>query len=210
MYYVGNELLYENKIKNKHYSVSEIQGVPDTNILWRLAYERARSNSYLKTIENSGAYLKPIKTYKNKAQCVPKRILHVRDNLIVTCANDHTLKTWDFSNAQNPKLVEMLHESELGQHMHAMISDDLMVSGFDDNTLKVLNCNSLNECVAMLKGHKGRVNSMCKLSDRLIASGSDDMTVKIWDWKQEQLETDRTVLQIIFKCFFLSRKKSVL
>ena len=60
------------------------------------------------------------------------------------------------------------------------IHDDLLVTGSDDNTLKVW-CIDKGEVKYTLSGHTGGVwTSQISQCGRFIVSGSTDRTVKVW------------------------------
>ena len=54
---------------------------------------------------------------------------------------------------------------------------DKIVSGSDDNTIKVWDENGV--CVSTLVGHTNWVTSVCVMGDKIV-SGSEDNTIKVW------------------------------
>jgi WD40 repeat protein len=59
--------------------------------------------------------------------------------------------------------------------------EQLLASGSDDNTVRLWDTHT-RECVAVLQGHKGWVQSVAFSPDsRLLASASGDGTVRLWD-----------------------------
>ncbi len=64
----------------------------------------------------------------------------------------------------------------------AILQDGLLVSGGDDNTIRIWDPKS-GETIQILTGHNKSVNSLAVLPDGLLASSSGDNTIRIWDPK---------------------------
>ncbi|MFC1634820.1 DUF4062 domain-containing protein [Planctomycetota bacterium] len=65
------------------------------------------------------------------------------------------------------------------------VSDDFIVSGSWDHTLKVWDLTK-GQCLRTLKGHSDRVCFLQLTSDGRIVSGSNDGTLKVWDFQSGQ------------------------
>ena len=66
--------------------------------------------------------------------------------------------------------------------MSVLFSKDgrLIISGSDDNTVRIWDINSLKETLQF--GHEGWVNSFAfSLDGTQVVSGSDDKTVRLWN-----------------------------
>ena len=70
--------------------------------------------------------------------------------------------------------------------MSVAIDGDRIVSGSDDNTIKIWNTEG--ECIKTLEGHSGCVYSVAIDGDRIV-SGSEDNTIKIWNTEGECIKT---------------------
>ncbi|QYT03735.1 hypothetical protein H0G86_010684 [Trichoderma simmonsii] len=100
--------------------------------------------------------------------------------LIVSGANDNTIKIWDTSTGQcqqtlqgygekNASLVVFSHDSRLV----ASVSDDYLIRVWNRATCR---------CQLILEGHADSINAVAFTHDsKLIVSGSTDKTIKIWD-----------------------------
>ena len=62
----------------------------------------------------------------------------------------------------------------------AVTADGRIVSGSDDNTIKVWDLES-GRLLHSLIGHTSRVNAVALTADGRIVSGSWDTTIKVWD-----------------------------
>jgi len=60
------------------------------------------------------------------------------------------------------------------------LSDNIVIIGSWDNTIKIWNLNN-GFCIKTLLGHDSAVLSLVKINENIIASGSNDKTIKIWD-----------------------------
>jgi len=67
----------------------------------------------------------------------------------------------------------------------AILPDGRVVSGSDDNTLKLWDMVT-KQCIATLPGHTGIVRALAVLPDGRVVSGSDDNTLKLWDIATKQ------------------------
>lgn len=61
----------------------------------------------------------------------------------------------------------------------AILSNDKLVSGSEDNKIKIWNLNS-NKCIRTLEGHFNCVKSLAVLLDKIV-SASSDKTIRIWN-----------------------------
>ena len=61
----------------------------------------------------------------------------------------------------------------------AKLSESLVMSGSDDNTLRVWD-HTGNEFIKVLRGHTSYVSSVAKISDSLVVSGSLDRSLRVW------------------------------
>jgi WD40 repeat protein len=59
-----------------------------------------------------------------------------------------------------------------------MVHGDKLISGYDDNTIKVWSTDTW-VCENTLEGHRDNVNSLLMHGDKLL-SGSDDKSVRVW------------------------------
>ena len=64
------------------------------------------------------------------------------------------------------------------------ISEDIVVSGSEDNTLRVWNIKT-GKCLKVLEGHTRAVTSVSKISEDIVVSGSGDKTLIVWRWKED-------------------------
>ena len=81
-----------------------------------------------------------------------------------------------------------VEEKVLEGHTHFVaavvnISDDIVVSGSDDDTLRVWNIKT-GKCLKVLEGHTESVYAVTKMSDDIIVSESWDETIRVWRWKE--------------------------
>ncbi|XP_046873545.1 F-box/WD repeat-containing protein 7-like [Hypomesus transpacificus] len=84
--------------------------------------------------------------------------------------------SWRTGDVLSPKVLK-------GHDGHVItclqVSDSVIVSGSDDNTLKVW-CADTGQCVRTLEGHSGGV--WCsQMGGALLVSGSTDRTLRVWD-----------------------------
>ena len=61
----------------------------------------------------------------------------------------------------------------------AVVDAQRVVSGSDDNTLKLWDLES-GRCVQTLTGHSGTVDAVAVVDAQRVLSGSDDNTLKVW------------------------------
>ena len=61
-----------------------------------------------------------------------------------------------------------------------MLPDGRVVSGSDDNTLRVWDA-AAGQCLQTLEGHQSRITSVAVLPDGRVVSGSDDGSLRVWD-----------------------------
>jgi WD40 repeat protein len=73
--------------------------------------------------------------------------------------------------------------------------EQLLASGSADKTVRLWNMRT-RECVAVLKGHTGSVESVVfSLDGRLLASGSTDRTVRLWNVVEQRAASPVHVLE---------------
>ena len=84
---------------------------------------------------------------------------------------------------ENPAEIQFGRAKVLEGHTNAVwsvaIKDNIIISGSDDETIKIWDINS-GKCIKTLEGHTDWVKSVA-IKDNLIISGSSDNTIKIWD-----------------------------
>ena len=59
------------------------------------------------------------------------------------------------------------------------MSDDRLISGSSDETLKIWNLKTKN-CIASINAHSNCINSLTVLRNGEVVSGSSDCSMKIW------------------------------
>lgn len=107
------------------------------------------------------------------------------DNLNTSNINQsHHVSTNNTSSTKGRLLKEILHLRGHDDHVITCLqfnaSSNIIVSGSDDNTLKVW--SSLNgSCLKTLTGHSGGVWSSQLSPDNIVVSGSTDRSLKIWN-----------------------------
>jgi len=89
-------------------------------------------------------------------------------------------------NINDGNLVSSLkgHTSDVNDLVQ--ISDDLLASSSDDQTVRVWNLTT-NTCKFNLTGHTNRVFGLKQITSSKLASGSADKTIKLWDITSGQL-----------------------
>jgi len=104
---------------------------------------------------------------------------------------DKTLITLDLSTSKapdskkEPTLTTTLSGHSSTVRALALLPDGRVISGSDDNTLKLWDLKS-QSCVATLTGHSGSVNALTLLPDGRVVSSSGDNTLKLWDLKSQR------------------------
>jgi len=81
--------------------------------------------------------------------------------------------------------------SSLKGHTHyvndlVQISDDLLASSSDDETVRIWNLTTIT-CKFILTGHNNGVYGLKQITSNILASGSRDYTTKLWDITSGQL-----------------------
>lgn len=117
---------------------------------YKIAYLRQKSIEYNWRFGVFCKESEAVTTNNNKARIL-KEILHLKGH------DDHVITCLQFNPASN-----------------------LIVSGSDDNTLKVWSSET-GRCLRTLSGHTGGVWSSQLSSSNIIISGSTDRTLKVWD-----------------------------
>jgi len=109
---------------------------------------------------------------------------------LASSSQDHKVRIWDIETRQCSLVLEG-HDNLISsiafapQHTLNSISDCMLASGSDDNTIKIW--NHQGECLKTLRGHEAWVYSVAfSPQGEILASGSGDNTIKLWDWQVGQ------------------------
>jgi WD40 repeat protein len=148
-----------------------------------------------KLISNYDYYLegKIVHTFEGHTDTI-SCVTILSDGRIVSGSYDKTLKIWNrrtgkcditFTGHNNWVICVAVHVSVLQKHLadpliDRVLPDERIVSGSEDNTLKIWNLQTGN-CDSTFRGHDSWINCVAVLSDGRIVSGSADETVKIWN-----------------------------
>lgn len=79
------------------------------------------------------------------------------------------------------KIIKSLEEHTKPVRTIVLLSDNLLVSGGNDGTLKVWDIQS-GLCVKSLTGHTGIITTLAKISDTSFISGSSEHFITVWNW----------------------------
>ncbi|KAJ3293109.1 Coatomer subunit beta' [Rhizoclosmatium sp. JEL0117] len=115
-------------------------------------------------------------------------VVHPTLPIILSCADDRTIKSWDWSQLDNESQWKNLKVYEGHSHyiMQIAINPEnvnVFASASLDGTVKVWTLES-SVAQGTLGGHKNGVNTVEFSSNgKHLASGSDDRTIKVWDYE---------------------------
>lgn len=109
------------------------------------------------------------------------RALDFDDDFVVSGGEDQLIKVWprDGPATASPEPLFTLREHTGIVHGLAY-RKGLLVSGSDDNTIKIFDRNQAFTCVHTLEGHEKGVRCL-QYHDSTIVSGSYDHSVRVWD-----------------------------
>jgi WD40 repeat protein len=100
--------------------------------------------------------------------------------MLASASEDRTVRLWDVETGTG---IAVLRD-----HTNRVWSVDFsfdgktLVSGGDDQCVRIWDVGDNHECLMVLEGHKGRVWSVTYSPvGPFIASGSEDCTVRVWD-----------------------------
>lgn len=113
-------------------------------------------------------------------------------------ASHKTITIWN----ENGKCLMILNDHSDVINSVIELSDGSIVSGADDGTIKIWDCNE-GKCLQTLVGHVDRVTTLLELKENVLISGSCDGFIKFW----KQKESFRLVRDHYFDIeFFISEK----
>ncbi len=142
-----------------------------------------------------------LKTLEGYSNWILSLAFSPNGQILASSYQDGKVRLWDIETGQC-NLILAGHEKIISSVVFAPphISDCLLASGSDDNTIKLW--NNRGECWKTLQGHDDWVHSVAFSPQvNILASGSRDNTVKIWD-----CQTGECVSTLIGHC---DRVKSV-
>ena len=107
-------------------------------------------------------------------------MLQLHPKVLITGSKDQAIKFWD--TIENTCLYT-INEHEKGINCLLHIENETFASCGDDS--KIIFYEKTKKQFELI-GHKGYINSMCKLSSDLLASGGEDCDIKLWNFKKRQ------------------------
>lgn len=111
-----------------------------------------------------------------------------KEDFILSSSDDKTIRQWCNKTFECKKIFN----GHSGEVLHLLsLSDDRIVSGSGDNTLKVW--QSDGQCLGTLKGHSSYVYCMIELKDGRIVSGGNDGTLRFWDLSNYKCQDNHTI-----------------
>ena len=114
-------------------------------------------------------------------------IIQLKNEFIVSCSDDKTIKFWNiYSQKKNKFEFELINSEEEGIQTIKQINENLLISS-SYNKLKIWDLN-LKNVIKIFSGHQKDIMSICLLNNNKIISGSYDKTIKIWDINNNECE----------------------
>lgn len=127
-------------------------------------------------------------------------ILHIRNNIMATVADDTTIRFWDFDTMRclGIHVGHMGYGDDLGSKdffvqrfapvwkvIHLGADGSKIASGSYDRTIVIWDIADVENVhiERTLRGHDNSVVSMCVLAESILLSCSGDETCKIWNWQ---------------------------
>ena len=107
-------------------------------------------------------------------------MLQMQPKVLITGSKDQAIKFWD--TVENTCLYT-INEHEKGVNCLLYIENQTFASCGDDS--KIIFYEKTKKQFELI-GHKGYINSICKLSSDIIASAGEDCDIKLWDFKKRQ------------------------
>ncbi len=107
-------------------------------------------------------------------------MLQIHPKVFITASKDQSIKFWD--TIENNCLYT-INEHEKGINCLLYIEQETFASCGDDSKI-IFYTN--NKKQFELIGHKGYINTICKLSSDILASGGEEFNIKLWDFKKRQ------------------------
>jgi WD40 repeat protein len=107
------------------------------------------------------------------------------NRLIASCANDHTIKLWDYQSGELIRTINA-HKAAIGT-LDFSSNSQLLASGSDDTTVKIWEA-STGKLQSTFTQHKGWVRAVKFSPDgNLLVTASYDGTLQVWTVKTCQL-----------------------
>ena len=181
--------LVEGKIFKEKANVTSVAFSPDDKLIV--------SGSYDKTVRvwnvDSGQEMIKLNGHTDRVNSVA---FSPNGELIASGSSDNTVRVWDVASyVQRTAIVSVGEVMKLEGHISTVNSvtfskdGKFIVSGSNDNTVRVWNVNSGEEMMK-LGGHTNVVNSVAFSNDgKCIVSGSNDKTVRVWNVASGGLHT---------------------
>ncbi len=114
-------------------------------------------------------------------------IIQLKNEFIVSCSDDKTIKFWNiYSQKKNKFEFELKNSEEEGIQTIKQINENLLISS-SFNKLKIWDLN-LKKVIKIFSGHQKDIMNICLLNDSKIISCSYDKTIKIWDINENECE----------------------
>ena len=107
-------------------------------------------------------------------------MLQMQPKVLITGSKDQAIKFWD--TVENTCLYT-INEHEKGINCLLYMENETFASCGDDS--KIIFYEKTKKQFELI-GHKGYINSICKLSSDIIASAGEDCDIKLWNFKKRQ------------------------